>query len=88
MPNSTMSNLQTLSSLQAACGAADSTGVAKRNGMLQSEKKANSVHHQRHQQVNPDDLSIVMVTNRAGFYFILQHAIAFCTSIGDQCAQA
>ncbi len=81
VPNSTLSNLQ------AACGAADSTAGAKHNGMLQSERKANSVYHQNHQQVKPDDLLVVMVINRVGFPFTLQHAIAFCTSSEDQCAQ-
>ena len=64
----------TLSNLQAACEAADSTAGAKHNGMLQSERKANSVHQQKHQQVNPDDLFVVMVTELAS-NFTLQHAM-------------
>ena len=59
----------TLRNLQAASGAADSTAGAKRKGMLQSDRKANTVYHHDKQQANPDNLLVVMVMNRVGFPF-------------------
>lgn len=65
-----------------------STAGAKRNGMLQGEREANSVYHFNNQQVIRVDLLVVMVINRVGFPFTLQHVIVFCTSSGVCCSKS
>ena len=65
-----------------------STAGAKRNGMLQSEREANSVHHFNNQQVIRVDLLVGMDINLVGFPFTLQHVIVFCTSSGVCCSKS